>query len=120
MGLGQSTGPSSGPPLGQRAGGGSPETSYKPYAPNGGAKDVGTGGIGQGVGQQQTRGGAQQGQGAFYGNNRFGAGSAAAGPQGQQGQPQGQAPQAGYPGTSDNNFYSYQRQQQQQQQGYWQ
>lgn len=125
MGLGQNPGPSSGPPIGQRTGGGSPEASYKPYAANN-VKDVGTGvggvGIGQGgVGQApQARAGAQQTQGAFYGANRFGSG-AAAGPQGQQGQqhqPQNQGPQ--YPqGASDGSFYSYQPRQQQQQ-GYWQ
>lgn len=124
MGLGQST-PSAGPPIGQRAGGGSPEASYKPYAPNVAVKDVGAGvGINQGGGgqQPQTRGGQQQGQGAFYGANRFGAGSTGGGPQGQQTQQhqaQGQGPQVGYPqGNSDGNFYSYQ--QRQQQQGYWQ
>ena len=125
VGLGQSTGPSSGPPLGQRAGGASPETSYKPYAANAAVKDVGAGvggvGIGQGgVGQvPQARAGAQQAQGAFYGANRFGSG-AAAGPQGQQGQqhqPPNQGPQYP-PGASDGNFYSYQPRQQQQ--GYWQ
>jgi hypothetical protein len=125
MGLGQNTGPSSGPPIGQRAGGGSPETSYKPYAGNAAVKDVGASvggvGIGQGgVGQTpQARAGAQQTQGAFYSANRFGSGSAA-GPQGQQGQqhqPPNQGPQ--YPqGASDGNFYSYQPRQQQQ--GYWQ
>jgi hypothetical protein len=125
MGLGQNTGPSTGPPIGQRAGGGSPETSYKPYAGNAAVKDVGAGvggiGIGQGgVGQTpQARAGAQQTQGAFYAANRFGSGSAT-GPQGQQGQqhqPQNQGPQ--YPqSASDGNFYSYQPRQQQQ--GYWQ
>jgi len=128
MGLGQNTGPSSGPPIGQRTGG-SPETPYKPYAPSVGVKDVGTGvGVGQpGVGQgPQGRAGVQQQpqhtQGAFYGANRF-ASSAAGGPQGQQQaqqhQNQGQAPQGhiGYPqGGSDGNFYSYQPRQQ----GYWQ
>lgn len=123
MGLGQGT-PSSGPPMGQRAGGGSPETSYKPYAPSSAAKDVASGvGISQGgVGQQpQSRAGQQQAQGAFYGANRFASGSTAGGPQGpqtQQHQPQGQ-PQVGYPqSASDGNFYSYQPRQQQQ--GYWQ
>jgi hypothetical protein len=126
MGLGQNSGPSSGPPIGQRASG-SPETSYKPYAPNVGVKDGGAGvGVGQpGVGQgPQGRGGVQpqpqHNQGGFYGANRF-ASSAAAGPQGQQGQQhqnQGQAPQGhlGYPqGGSDGSFYSYQPRQQ-----YWQ
>jgi hypothetical protein len=125
MGLGQNTGLSTGPPIGQRAGGGSPETSYKPYAGNAAVKDVGAGvggiSIGQGgVGQTpQARAGAQQTQGAFYAANRFGSGSAT-GPQGQQGQqhqPQNQGPQ--YPqSASDGNFYSYQPRQQQQ--GYWQ
>ncbi|KAI0668821.1 hypothetical protein C8Q78DRAFT_1193665 [Trametes maxima] len=124
MGLGQSTGPSGGPPLGQRAGGGSPEAAYKPYGGNVGVKDVGAGvGVGQGgVGQgPQGRGGVQQpGQGSFYAQ-RFAA-SQAGGPQGQQGQqPQGQGPQGhlGYPqgGSDGSTFYSYQPRQQQ---GYWQ
>ncbi|KAJ8468465.1 hypothetical protein ONZ51_g9633 [Trametes cubensis] len=115
MGLGQSTGPSSGPPLGQRAAGGSPEAAYKPYGGNVGVKDVGAGvGVGQGgVGQgPQGRGGVQQpGQGSFY-TQRFAA-SQAGGPQGQQGQqPQGQGPQGhlGYPqgGSDGSTFYSYQ------------
>ncbi|KAL7278639.1 hypothetical protein PYCCODRAFT_1387865 [Trametes coccinea BRFM310] len=124
MGLGQSSGPSSGPPLGQRAAGGSPEAAYKPYGGNVGVKDVGAGvGVGQGgVGQgPQGRGGVQQpGQGSFY-TQRFAA-SQAGGPQGQQGQqPQGQGPQGhlGYPqgGSDGSTFYSYQPRQQQ---GYWQ
>ncbi|KAI0830192.1 hypothetical protein BC628DRAFT_1313487 [Trametes gibbosa] len=124
MGLGQSTGPSSGPPLGQRGTGGSPEAAYKPYGGNVGVKDVGAGvGVGQGgVGQgPQGRGGVQQpGQGSFYGQ-RFAA-SQAGGPQGGQGQqPQGQGPQGhlGYPqgGSDGSTFYSYQPRQQQ---GYWQ
>ncbi|KAI0351591.1 hypothetical protein OH77DRAFT_1506392 [Trametes cingulata] len=124
MGLGQSTGPSSGPPLGQRAAGGSPEAAYKPYGGNVGVKDVGAGvGVGQGgVGQgPQGRGSVQQpGQGSFYAQ-RFAA-SQAGGPQAQQGQqPQGQGPQGhlGYPqgGSDATNFYSYQPRQQQ---GYWQ
>ncbi|EIW56556.1 uncharacterized protein TRAVEDRAFT_38481 [Trametes versicolor FP-101664 SS1] len=129
MGLGQSTGPSTGPPLGQRATGGSPEAAYKPYGGNvGGVKDVGAGvgvGVGQagvGVGQgPQGRGGVQQpGQGSFYAQ-RFAA-SQAGGPQGAQGQqPQGQGPQGhlGYPqgGSDGSTFYSYQPRQQQ---GYWQ
>jgi hypothetical protein len=130
MGLGQSTGPTSGPPIGQRgAGGGSPETSYKPYAPNSAVKDVGASvggvGIGQGgVGQSpQTRAGAQQAQQGFYSGNRFGSGSTT-GPQGQQSQqhqPPSQGPQVGYPqSASDGSFYSYQPRQQQQQQQYWQ
>lgn len=116
MGLGQTSGPSAGAPLGQRAGG-SPEAAYKPYGGN--AKDVGAG-VGQG-GQQQGRGGVQQPQGGFYGAQRF-SGAGGAGPQGQQGQqhqPQGQGPQGhlGYPqGSSDGSFYSYQPRQQ----GYWQ
>lgn len=129
MGLGQSTGPSSGPPLGQRAGGGSPETAYKPYGGNVGVKDVGSGvgvGVGQGgVGQgPQTRGGVQQPtQGSFYAAQRFAAsaGSVPQSQQAQQHQPQGQGPQGhlGYPqGSSDGStFYSYQPRQQQ---GYWQ
>lgn len=126
MGLGQNTGPAAVPPLGQRAGG-SPETSYKPYAPNSAVKDVGGGvssvGIGQGGVSQspQTRTVGQQGQG-FYGGNRFSSASGA-GPQGQQSQqlqPQNQGSQGGgYPqGASDGNFYSYHPRQQQQQ--YWQ
>ena len=125
MGLGQSTGPAAVPPLGQRAGG-SPETSYKPYAPNSAVKDVGGGvssvGIGQGGVSQspQTRTVGQQGQG-FYGN-RFSSASGA-GPQGQQSQqlqPQNQGSQGGgySQGASDGNFYSYHPRQQQQQ--YWQ
>lgn len=124
IGLGQGTGPTSGPPIGQRTGGGaSPETAYKPYAP---AKDVGAGvgvGVGQGgVGQgPQGRGGVQQpqhNQGAFYGGNRFGSTTTTApqGQQAQQHQPQNQG-HLGYPQAgTEGNFYSYQRQQQ----GYWQ
>ncbi|KAI0742756.1 hypothetical protein C8Q80DRAFT_1273371 [Daedaleopsis nitida] len=121
MGLGQSSAPTSGPPLGQRAAAGSPENAYKPYG--GGVKDVGAGvGVGQGgVGQgPQVRGGVQQpGQGSFY-TQRF-AGSQSGGPQGQQAQqPQGQGPQGhlGYPqgGSEGSTFYSYQPRQQQ----YWQ
>ncbi|KAI0744688.1 hypothetical protein C8Q76DRAFT_700731 [Earliella scabrosa] len=124
MGLGQSSAPTSGPPLGQRAAAGSPENAYKPYGGNVGVKDVGAGvGVGQGgVGQgPQGRGGVQQpSQGSFYAQ-RFAA-SQAGGPQGQQGQqPQGQGPQAhlGYPqgGSDGSTFYSYQPRQQQ---GYWQ
>ncbi|KAI8972615.1 hypothetical protein BD414DRAFT_500093 [Trametes punicea] len=124
IGLGQTSGPSSGPPLGQRAAGGSPEAAYKPYGGNVGVKDVGAGvGVGQGgVGQgPQGRGGVQQpGQGSFY-TQRFAA-SQAGGPQGQQGQqPQGQGPQGhlGYPqgGSDSSTFYAYQPRQQQ---GYWQ
>lgn len=127
MGLSQSTGPSSGPPLGQRTGG-SPETAYKPYGGNVGVKDVGSGvgvGVGQsGVGQTpQGRGGVQQPQqGSFYNTQRFG-GSANAVPPSGQGQPQGQVPQGhlGYAqGGSDGNYYSFQPRQQQQQQQYWQ
>ena len=120
MGLSQSSGPSSGPPLGQRAGG-SPEAAYKPYA-NNVVKDVGSGvGVGQsGVGQTpQGRTGVQQPQqGAFY-NQRFG-GSANSVPPSGQGQPQGQVPQGhlSYGQGSDGNFYSFQPRQQQQQ--YWQ
>ncbi|KAF9815650.1 hypothetical protein IEO21_04440 [Rhodonia placenta] len=122
MTLGQSTGPQSGPPLGQRAGGGSPENVYKPYA---GVKDVGAGvgvGVGQGgVGQgPQSRGVPQPSQGGFYSAQRFGASaSVPQNQQGQQHQPQGQGPQGhlGYPqGGSDASFYSYQPRQQQ----YWQ
>ncbi|CCM03222.1 uncharacterized protein FIBRA_05347 [Fibroporia radiculosa] len=126
MGLGQSTGPSSGP-LGQRAGGGSPEAAYKPYGANAGLKDVGSGvGVGQGgVGQgPQTRGSVQQpSQGSFYAAQRFGAGASNVpqNQQAQQHQPQGQGPQGhlGYPqgGSDAGNFYSYQPRQQQ---GYWQ
>ena len=119
MGLGQSSAPTSGPPLGQRATAGSPENAYKPYGGNVGVKDVGAGvGVGQGP---QGRGGVQQpGQGSFYAQ-RFAA-SQAGGPQGQQGQqPQGQGPQGhlGYPqgGSDGSAFYSYQPRQQQ---GYWQ
>lgn len=124
MGLGQSTGPSSGPPLGQRAGA-SPDNAYKPYGNNAGMKDVSAGvgvSMGQaGVGQgPQGRGGVQQpSQGGFYGAQRFGA-SASGVPQSQQAQqPQGQGPQGhlGYPqGGFDASSYSYPRQQQ----GYWQ
>ncbi|KAH9921107.1 uncharacterized protein B0H18DRAFT_1121523 [Fomitopsis serialis] len=104
MGLGQSTGPSSGPPLGQRAGA-SPDNAYKPYGNNAGMKDVGAGvgvGMGQGgVGQGPGRGGVQQpSQGGFYGAQRFGASASG-------------VPQRG----SDASFYSYQPRQQQ---GYWQ
>ncbi|TFK87864.1 hypothetical protein K466DRAFT_586010 [Polyporus arcularius HHB13444] len=119
MGLGQSSAPTSGPPLGQRAAAGSPENAYKPYGGNVGVKDVGAGvGVGQGP---QGRGGVQQpGQGSFYAQ-RFAA-SQAGGPQGQQAQqPQGQGPQGhlGYPqgGSDGSTFYSYQPRQQQ---GYWQ
>jgi len=129
MGLGQSTGPSSGPPIGQRPGGGSPEAAYKPYGSGAGMKDVGSGvgvGVGQGgVGQgPQARGGVQQpAQAGFYGGQRFGGGSSTVpqSQQAQQHQPQGQGPQAhlGYPqgGSDANNFYSYQARQQP---GYWQ
>ncbi|GBE87142.1 hypothetical protein SCP_1003890 [Sparassis crispa] len=126
MGLGQSNGPSSGPPIGQRAGGASPETVYKPYGGNVGVKDVGGGvGVGQGgVGQPQTRGGVQQpAQAGFYGAQRFGAGTSAVpqSQQAQQHQPQGQVPQGhmgGYPqgGSDAGQFYTYQPRQQQ----YWQ
>lgn len=123
MGLGQSTGPSAGPQIGQRAGGGSPEAAYKPYGAN--VKDVGAGvGVGQaGVGQgPQARGGIQQpqhNQGSFYGGQRF-AGGASAAPQSQQAQhqPQGQGPQGqlGYPqGGSDGFYPTYPARQ-----GYWQ
>ncbi|EKM52574.1 uncharacterized protein PHACADRAFT_176595 [Phanerochaete carnosa HHB-10118-sp] len=114
MGLGQSSGPSSGAPLGQRSGG-SPEAAYKPYGSN--AKDVGTG-VSQGAQQQGGRGG-QQPQGGFYGQRFSNAGQGPQGAQSQQHQPQGQGPQAhlGYPqGSSDGSFYSYQPRQQ----GYWQ
>ena len=126
MGLGQSSGPSSGPPgaLGQRAAAGSPENAYKPYGGNVGVKDV-AGGVGvsqAGVGQgpQGGRGVQQPGQGSFYAQ-RFAASQGAV-PQGQQGQqPQGQGPQGhlGYPqgGSDGSTFYSYQPRQQQ---GYWQ
>ena len=134
MGLGQSGGPNVGPQLGQRAAGGSPETSYKPYGANVGVKDVSSGvgvGVGAGVGGvgqgPQGRGGVgqPQQQGSFYSAQRF-ASSAAGGapPTGQSAhqhqQPQGQGPQGhlGYPqGASEGNgFYSYQPRQQQ----YWQ
>jgi hypothetical protein len=129
MGLGQSSlgtpgGAAPASQLSQR-GGGSPETSYKPYGQGvnvnvGAVKDVG-GGAGQpgqgraGVPQQHQ----QQQQGSFYGSGRFASGGAS-GPQGQQSQhsaPQGQGPQShlGYQGNSDNGFYSYQPRQ-----GYWQ
>ncbi|KAL4253810.1 RNA polymerase II degradation factor 1 [Abortiporus biennis] len=119
--LGQSgmTGPSSGaPPLGQRAGGGSPEAAFKPYGAN--VKDVG--GVGQGgIGGQgpQGRGVQQPQQGSFYANQRFGSGASGVPASGQNQQGQGQGPQGhlGYPqGGSDGNFYSYQPRQQQ----YWQ
>jgi hypothetical protein len=117
MGLGQTSGPSSGPPLGQRAGS-SPETAYKPYGAQ--VKDVGGGGVAQSSQGPQGRGGAQQPQGSFYNAQRF-SGGASAGPQGQgqQHQPQSQGPQGhiGYPqGGSDASFYSYQPRQQ----AYWQ
>ncbi|KII90171.1 hypothetical protein PLICRDRAFT_124097 [Plicaturopsis crispa FD-325 SS-3] len=118
MGLGQGNGPAAGPPIGQRAGGASPEAAYKPYAPS--VKDVGAGvgGVAQ-AGVAQGRAGAQPPQSGYYGANRF-ASSVTAGPQAQQGQQQGQGPQGhvGYPqGQSDGGFYSYQPRQQQ---GYWQ
>ncbi|TFY56438.1 hypothetical protein EVG20_g8922 [Dentipellis fragilis] len=82
MNLGPSSGPNSGAPIGQRAGGASPENAYKPYAP--GVKDVGTGvgvGVGQGgVNQPQGRAGVQQpqhGQSGFYGGARFNSGAGA-------------------------------------------
>ena len=131
MGLGQGNNATSGPTLGQRGTGGSPEAPYKPYSQNVGVKD-GTPGVGVGVGQSQGgRGGLQQGHGqggSFYGN-RFGSSAAGGGPHGQhqqhqhqQAAQQGGAPQGhvnvGYPQeNSDGNFYQYQPRQQQ---GYWQ
>ena len=61
----------------------------------------------------------QQPQGGFYGQRFSNAGQGPQGAQGQQHQPQSQAPQGhlGYPqGSSDGSFYSYQPRQQ----GYWQ
>ena len=117
IGLGQTSGPASGPPLGQRVSG-SPEAAYKPYA---NVKDVGSGGVGQTGQGPQGRGGVQQPQGSFYNAQRF-SGAGGSGPQAsnQQHQPQNQGPQGhiGYPhGSSDAGFYSYQARQQQ---GYWQ
>ncbi|KAL4063971.1 hypothetical protein V8B97DRAFT_1876359 [Scleroderma yunnanense] len=130
MGLGQASNASSGPTLGQRTGGASPEAAYKPYSQNVGVKD-GTPGVGGvGVGQSQGgRAGVQQGHGqggGFYGGgaNRFASSAGGTGPHGQhqqhQHQPgaqQGSAPQGhvnvGYPqGNADGNFYQYPRQQQ--------
>ncbi|KAJ7222485.1 hypothetical protein GGX14DRAFT_663933 [Mycena pura] len=125
MGL-SGQGGGAGGPQAANARGGSPETSYKPYA-----KDVGVsaarGGAGvqqgQGQGQQQSQGQVQsgpQGQG-FYGGNRFGGAgvggvsAGGAGPQQsahhQQGVPQGHL---GY-SQAQNDFYPYQGRQQQ----YW-
>ena len=137
MGLGgQTSGGTSGPTssAGPR-GGGSPETSYKPYA----AKDVGVPSA-RGSGQQQggqVPGQAQQGPGqgvqggpqgqSFYGGNRFGSGVGSAGVGGSVGGPQqnthhqqsGAQGHLGYPqGANDPSFYSYQAARQQQ--GYWQ
>ncbi|KAF8064124.1 hypothetical protein FPV67DRAFT_1503608 [Lyophyllum atratum] len=134
MGLGsQGTGGAGGQAsnAGGPRGAGSPETSYKPYAP----KDVGGVAAGRGAGQQQGQVQAQsqgqgqggqgpQGQGFYGGAARFGAGAGGAGgagggaPQQSAHHPQG-GPQAhlGYPqGGNDGNFYQYRGQQQ----GYWQ
>ena len=124
MGMGQNTGPSPGPTIGQRGNATSPENSYKPYAPNVGVnKDVSSGvgaGAGQGGASQlpQGRSGVQppqHNQGGFYGANRFSS-NPSTGPQSQtqqQHQQQGQ----GYPqGGNDGSFYYAARNNQQ----YWQ
>lgn len=115
---------------------GSPETSYKSYAPKDGGLGVAAGRgsagqQGQGQGQPQGQGqqggqGGPQGQG-FYGGNRFGSSAGSAGVGGGIGGPQqtshhqqgGTQGHLGYPqGTNEANFYPYQQPRQQQQ--YWQ
>jgi hypothetical protein len=129
MGLGQ-TGAGAGVPSsggGGPRGTGSPEATYKPYAPKDVGVGVGRGGVQQGQGQSQGQAQAQgQGQGGqgpqgqgFYGN-RFSAGVGGVGGVGVGG-PQNalhqQGPQGhlGYPQGAGEGFYSYPGRQQ-----YWQ